>query len=281
MATSTWFTGCGTTDLVKRRYRELAKRHHPDVAGGSTATMVAINVAYAQALKAASARSPSRPGSSSRCATPPSSSGAATYHRPTQTPPPTPRYPTIRPQGAPVFSFATYAHFIRAAAPCPYCRSTLFQRTNDGRFEVCSMYAFDLKADGTISHKGEHEFIRRVPPDEIRTWLAERRATEEREKQRREEQERAKREHEIWLKTREGVARTHFERANTCSRCKHFYEDWIVSSLDPHYEFCPKCRNPRLRPASATHTARTRVRKAAKAAKTAKADTIDARKKAV
>jgi hypothetical protein len=41
----------GTTDLalVRRRYRELCKRRHPD-AGGSHALMVALNLAYTLAL---------------------------------------------------------------------------------------------------------------------------------------------------------------------------------------------------------------------------------------
>ena len=44
-----WFEGCGTVESIKTRFRELAKRHHPDL-GGDTATMQDINAAYLRAL---------------------------------------------------------------------------------------------------------------------------------------------------------------------------------------------------------------------------------------
>lgn len=48
---SDYFSGCKTPDDVRRRFRELAKVHHPDV-GGSTETFVAVMAALedAQAL---------------------------------------------------------------------------------------------------------------------------------------------------------------------------------------------------------------------------------------
>lgn len=47
-----WFAGCSTVAAIKNRYRDLAKRHHPDL-GGDNETMKAINAAYKLALKAA------------------------------------------------------------------------------------------------------------------------------------------------------------------------------------------------------------------------------------
>jgi len=40
-----YFTGCSSLDEVKRRYKELAMKHHPD-RGGDKATMQAINLEY-------------------------------------------------------------------------------------------------------------------------------------------------------------------------------------------------------------------------------------------
>jgi hypothetical protein len=45
-----WFFGCLTVESIKTLYRELAKKHHPDL-GGDTATMQDINAAYLAALK--------------------------------------------------------------------------------------------------------------------------------------------------------------------------------------------------------------------------------------
>ncbi len=45
-----WFAGCHTVPEIKARYRELAKRHHPDW-GGDNETMKAINAAYHAALR--------------------------------------------------------------------------------------------------------------------------------------------------------------------------------------------------------------------------------------
>jgi curved DNA-binding protein CbpA len=45
-----FFSGCTTVEEVKARYRELARKHHPDL-GGDTATMQKINAEYEQTLK--------------------------------------------------------------------------------------------------------------------------------------------------------------------------------------------------------------------------------------
>ena len=51
MATTTsWFAGCTTADEIKKRFRELVFKHHPDK-GGDTATMQDINEQYHAALK--------------------------------------------------------------------------------------------------------------------------------------------------------------------------------------------------------------------------------------
>lgn len=42
---TTYFTNCPTLDDLKRQYKHLAQKHHPDV-GGDTATMQAINAEY-------------------------------------------------------------------------------------------------------------------------------------------------------------------------------------------------------------------------------------------
>lgn len=47
-----WFSGCSNEADIKARYRDLAKRHHPDL-GGDTVTMQSINAAYEDALKGA------------------------------------------------------------------------------------------------------------------------------------------------------------------------------------------------------------------------------------
>ena len=44
-----YFQNCRTLDEVKAMYKQLAKIHHPDIAGGDTATMQAINTEYAYA----------------------------------------------------------------------------------------------------------------------------------------------------------------------------------------------------------------------------------------
>jgi hypothetical protein len=45
----TWFADCHDVASVKDRYRELARRYHPDL-GGDTGTMQAINAAYQAAI---------------------------------------------------------------------------------------------------------------------------------------------------------------------------------------------------------------------------------------
>jgi curved DNA-binding protein CbpA len=40
-----YFTGCSSLDEVKRLYKELAMKYHPD-RGGDKATMQAINLEY-------------------------------------------------------------------------------------------------------------------------------------------------------------------------------------------------------------------------------------------
>ena len=47
-----WFQGCGLVDDIKARYRDLAKRWHPDIDGGDTDTMAAVNAEYHDALQA-------------------------------------------------------------------------------------------------------------------------------------------------------------------------------------------------------------------------------------
>jgi len=46
------FYGCRTEAEIKARYRDLAKRHHPDL-GGDVAAMQAVNAAYESILKGA------------------------------------------------------------------------------------------------------------------------------------------------------------------------------------------------------------------------------------
>jgi len=48
--TMKWFENCSCEGEIKSRYRDLARKHHPDL-GGDTATMQAINAAYESALK--------------------------------------------------------------------------------------------------------------------------------------------------------------------------------------------------------------------------------------
>ena len=45
-----WFVGCDTVEDVRNRYRELAKKYHPDV-GGSNEEMKHINTAYDTACR--------------------------------------------------------------------------------------------------------------------------------------------------------------------------------------------------------------------------------------
>lgn len=45
-----WFEGVRTTDELKKRYHELARKHHPDV-GGNTADMQEINAQYDELIK--------------------------------------------------------------------------------------------------------------------------------------------------------------------------------------------------------------------------------------
>jgi len=45
-----FFEGITTLKVLKMKYRELCKMHHPDL-GGDTATMQAINLQYEEALK--------------------------------------------------------------------------------------------------------------------------------------------------------------------------------------------------------------------------------------
>ncbi|MBA3694197.1 MAG: hypothetical protein H0X49_17645 [Acidobacteria bacterium] len=47
-----FFFDCYTVEAVKNHYRDLAKKHHPDL-GGDTATMQAVNVEYADAMRRA------------------------------------------------------------------------------------------------------------------------------------------------------------------------------------------------------------------------------------
>lgn len=45
-----WFSGCFDMDSLRTRYRELAKKHHPDL-GGDRATMQSINAEYEDRLQ--------------------------------------------------------------------------------------------------------------------------------------------------------------------------------------------------------------------------------------
>ena len=47
-----YFDGCRDEKEIKTRYRDLAKKHHPDL-GGDAEIMKAVNNAYEQALKGA------------------------------------------------------------------------------------------------------------------------------------------------------------------------------------------------------------------------------------
>jgi len=47
-----YFDGCKDEQEIKSRYRDLAKKHHPDL-GGDIEIMKAVNNAYEQALKGA------------------------------------------------------------------------------------------------------------------------------------------------------------------------------------------------------------------------------------
>ncbi len=50
--TTNFFTDCRTIEEVKNRYRDLAKKYHPDL-GGDTATMQFINAEYTEAMRRA------------------------------------------------------------------------------------------------------------------------------------------------------------------------------------------------------------------------------------
>ena len=45
-----YFTGCATLEELKKRYRDLCRKHHPDL-GGDEEVMKLINIAYEQAIK--------------------------------------------------------------------------------------------------------------------------------------------------------------------------------------------------------------------------------------
>lgn len=47
-----FFSDCRTIEEVKNRYRDLAKKYHPDL-GGDTATMQFINAEYSEAMRRA------------------------------------------------------------------------------------------------------------------------------------------------------------------------------------------------------------------------------------
>lgn len=51
MHTRNYFAGCFSEDEIKRRFRDLAKLHHPDRTGGDKETMQAVNAEYADALR--------------------------------------------------------------------------------------------------------------------------------------------------------------------------------------------------------------------------------------
>jgi len=50
--TSAWFSGCNTTDEIRKRYHKLAMQYHPD-RGGSNEVMAEINAAYDAACRMA------------------------------------------------------------------------------------------------------------------------------------------------------------------------------------------------------------------------------------
>ncbi len=50
--TTNFFIDCGTIEEVKNRYRDFAKKYHPDL-GGDTATMQFINAEYSDAMRRA------------------------------------------------------------------------------------------------------------------------------------------------------------------------------------------------------------------------------------
>ncbi len=45
-----YFSDCNSPDEIRTKYRNLVKKHHPDL-GGDTKTMQEINTAYEIALK--------------------------------------------------------------------------------------------------------------------------------------------------------------------------------------------------------------------------------------
>ncbi len=50
--TTNFFIDCRTIEEVKNRYRDLAKKYHPDL-GGDTLTMQAVNIEYSDAMRRA------------------------------------------------------------------------------------------------------------------------------------------------------------------------------------------------------------------------------------
>lgn len=45
-----WFSGCNSIDEAKKRFRDLCKKHHPDL-GGNVADMQSVNAEYEQVLR--------------------------------------------------------------------------------------------------------------------------------------------------------------------------------------------------------------------------------------
>jgi hypothetical protein len=46
-----WFAGVTTIEEAKKRYRELAMKHHPDLEGGDLQNMTEINLEYEKVMK--------------------------------------------------------------------------------------------------------------------------------------------------------------------------------------------------------------------------------------
>jgi preprotein translocase subunit Sec63 len=60
-----FFKNCTSLDEVKKRYKELALKHHPD-RGGDTATMQKINAEYESICKTRFLNLQSRPSRNSK-----------------------------------------------------------------------------------------------------------------------------------------------------------------------------------------------------------------------